>query len=175
MTGHRPENSSARDSARGKARDLVMAAAPGDVAAAMRAVDAADAAGLAAQLTANVVVLRNFTLETIEPFLKLHLYRAGLGPAVRFGGYDTIRQDVIGPDSILSAAPVPDVVVLALVLDRLDPGHLRPGWTADHAMGEVKALLGSLAERTEALVAVNTVLAPWYEAGIGIQSAGDYA
>ncbi|MGB8275233.1 MAG: HAD-IIIC family phosphatase, partial [Alphaproteobacteria bacterium] len=113
--------------------------------------------------------------ETIEPFLKLHLYRAGLRPAIRFGGYDTIRQDVVGPDSILAAAPGPDLVVLALVLDRLDPGHLRPGWTADHAMGEVKALLGALAERTEALVAVNTVLAPWYEAGIGIQSAGDYA
>lgn len=157
------------------ARALLDAAAPGDLVAAIKAVDAADAAGLARKSPVRVCVLRNFTLETIEPFLKLHLYRADLGPEVQFGGYDTVQQDILSPDSPLAAAPTPDLVVLALMLDRVDPEHAHPDWVADRAIETLGGLFDALAERTQALIAVNTLLAPWHDPnGIGARpEAGD--
>jgi FkbH-like protein len=159
------------------ARKLLEAVPLGDLAAAVKAVDAVEAAGLMSEAPVRITVLRNFTLETIEPFLRLHVFRSALMPVVRFGGYDTVQQDVLGPDSPLAAEPPPDLVVLALMLDRLDPAHQRPDWSADVAIAKLTGLFEALEEATDALIAVNTLIPPWHDPhGIGARPAtGDLA
>jgi hypothetical protein len=60
----------------------------------------------------TVVVLRNFTIEPVEPQLKLAGFRAGLRLSVRYSGYQ------VGPGQELDEllADQPDAVLVALRL-----------------------------------------------------------
>src|SRR5260370_37745548 len=77
---------------------------------------------------ASIHFLRNLTLEGIEPFLKYHLYRAGLQPDISFGGFNTPRQDLLNPD--WRRRPQTDLLVLALTLEEFAPSSRLPGWDA---------------------------------------------
>jgi hypothetical protein len=66
----------------------------------------------------RVVFLRNITIEGIEPFLKYYLYASGVRPAIAFGGYGTMAQDVLGADALVPRT-VPDLIVLSLMLEEL--------------------------------------------------------
>jgi len=107
----------------------------------------------------RITLLRNFTIEGIEPYLKLQLYQSAIRPVVRFGGYDTVVQDLFKIKSGEVAAP--DVLVLALVLENLDPAYNRMGWSADLALEKIAAI-GEMALAIDSLIAVNTFLPPLY-------------
>ena len=77
-------------------------------------------------VSARISILRNYTIEPVEPFLKSQLYRAGIRPDVRFGGYDTVAQDLMDAGSGL-LEPAPDILVLSLMLDILEPDWNAPG------------------------------------------------
>jgi FkbH-like protein len=120
---------------------------------------AEDAAGELAD-TAGVTVLRNITLENIEPLLKYHLMRAGLRPTIRFGGFDTVAQDILSLGE--QDAPPSDALVLALHLEGLAPDMQQPGWRSGPVAKHLEALYGSAAAHGPGLIFINTFLPPFY-------------
>lgn len=120
----------------------------------------------------RVLVLRNITVEGLDTLLKHHLHSLRIRAEVTFGGYGTMVQDVLRPEGA-AAATRPDLIVLALSLDEIDPTYGRPGWTADAARSELATLFRLLAERTHATVAVHTFLPPlWAEQGLLLDRGG---
>jgi FkbH-like protein len=108
----------------------------------------------------TVRFLRNFSIEGIEPYLKLAGYRRGLRLQTSFGDYDNIEQEILQPDSALHREP-PDVVAAALWLDRLSMAFDAAGcFDADAVRAHVQRLIDQLRERTTATIAVNTFLPP---------------
>nr|WP_316639088.1 HAD-IIIC family phosphatase [uncultured Roseateles sp.] len=130
----------------------------------------ADAAAFSDEI--KVLVLRQITVEGIETLLKHHLYPQRLRPVVEFGGYGTMAQDVLAPDGPLDRLK-PDLIVLALSLDELDPNYGSPGWTQEAARAELAGLFELLASRTTATIAVHNFIAPlWPEQGLVVDPRG---
>lgn len=71
----------------------------------------------------KVAVLRSYTVEPIEPVLKLRLVLQGYAPVFWFGGYNQYAQEVLDPRSGLYAFD-PDVVLLLVRLDEILPDFL---------------------------------------------------
>ena len=68
----------------------------------------------------RLLVLRNVTLEPMEPYLRFYARRTGLECHVRFGEYDAIVQEAIGgPDDRIE--PVPDMILVVANLAALSP------------------------------------------------------
>lgn len=117
---------------------------------------------------ARVVFLRNITIEGIEPFLKYYLYASGVRPNIAFGGYGGIAHDVLGVHG-LAARSEPDLIVLSLMLEELDPAYGTPGWRSDSVRDELDGMFDMLASKTHATIAVNTFFAPMYpELGLAV-------
>jgi FkbH-like protein len=120
----------------------------------------------------RVKVLRNITVEGIDTLLKHHLYDHRIRVEMEFGGYGTMVQDVLDLADGRSA-PAPDLIVLALALDELDPGYGLPGWTSELACSELSKLLDLLTTRTRALIAIHTFVSPlWSESGLSCDTGG---
>jgi FkbH-like protein len=49
----------------------------------------------------NISVLRNVTLEPLEPYLRYYAYQCGYNARVLYGGYDTIYQEAVGGNKSL--------------------------------------------------------------------------
>lgn len=114
----------------------------------------------------RICFLRNFTVEGVEPFLKYHCYHAGIRPELSFGNYDMIRQEILEETSHIYSRS-PDIIVLSLLLEQLDPEYLGGEWRCDRIVRELESLFTSLAEKTSALLAVNTFVPP-FESESGI-------
>ncbi len=114
----------------------------------------------------SVTFLRNFTIEGVEPFLTYHCLKSGIRPAISFGGFDTVLQDLIEPLPHEHGHPA-DIVVLALVLEQIDPACGEPGWRASGAIERLRALFQAAAAQTVSLLAVNTFIPP-YDTDFGI-------
>jgi FkbH-like protein len=115
---------------------------------------------------ARVVLLRNITIEGLDTFLKFHLYSSAIRAEVVFGGYGTMMQDALADDGPFRKGD-PDLVVLSLTLDDLDPAYGTPGWRAEAAQSELKNLFELLERRTRATIVVNTFISPLYpESGL---------
>lgn len=116
--------------------------------------------------TVNISFLRNFTIESIEPYLKYHLYISEIKPEIIFGGYDTIRQEILDGNSHLYSS-IPELIVLSLMLEQLDPECIHPGWRAEKIKSQMLELFDLVASKNKALIAVNTFIPPFYsESGI---------
>lgn len=113
------------------------------------------------EISGSVYFLRNYTIEPIEPFLKLLLYKQEIKPQLKYSGYGAIQQEILDDSSSLYASK-PDVVVLSLMLDQLDPACERADWSASNATEIVEQILSLLAERTTATILVNTFIPPFY-------------
>lgn len=109
--------------------------------------------------TLTVSILRNYTVEAIEPLFKYLAFKSGLEPRLTIGDYDNVRQEVLDLDSHVYATK-PDVIVLSLLIEHLDPGCLRSGWDASRARDAVLSTLSDLVERSRALIMVNSLLPP---------------
>jgi FkbH-like protein len=106
-----------------------------------------------------MAVLRNYTVETMLPLLKHSCYTAGLEPVVTLGAYDNILQEVLDPASHVYADQ-PDLVLIAWLLEHLDPRCMRSDWDETAVSEKILATLGALVDRSTALVAVQTLLPP---------------
>ena len=104
----------------------------------------------------KIVVLRNFSTEYLEPFLRAYLLRAGLGAEVVTGGFDTVQQDILTPALLEGAG----LVVLALDLEALAPDWRQAGSLLRAAADRVAGLAESLIERTDAPVMINSFVRP---------------
>lgn len=133
----------------------------GPLAAVLQAVNGLEAEYRGGNPVLGVAILRNYTVEAIEPLLKYLAFKSGLEPKVTIGEYDNVRQEVLNIDSHVYASK-PDVIVLSLLVEHLDPGCLRSGWDPSRAREAVLATLADLVQRSRALVMVNTLLPPLY-------------
>src|SRR5947209_11439699 len=75
-------------------------------------------AGIEWPASASMLILRNFTIEPLDRYVKLAAFRQGIELEVEVAGYDTAEFDVHDPSSPLREGGQ-DVVVLALWLDEI--------------------------------------------------------
>ncbi len=115
--------------------------------------------------------LRNFTIEGIEPFIQYHCLKSGLKPQVIFGNYDMVHQEVLDRSSHLYSSS-PDIIVSALYLDTYLPDGWRASWIADDVMTLLCGLFTDIAHNTDAIIAVNTFIPPFYT-DLGISAVKD--
>lgn len=108
---------------------------------------------------ARIHFLRNYTTEPLDPYLRFHLMREDLRPTIKHGGYGTVAQELLDPESDVSKMP-PDVLVLSQLVEFLDPAATCDGWTADVAIAGLTDLLGTIVDQSSALVVANTFIAP---------------
>ncbi len=132
----------------------------------LSAVDQADKWADELPLTSSIHFLRNYTIEGIEPFLKYHLYSAGIRPEISFGDYGTFQQELLDEGSRINRGDV-DVAVLSLVLEEFSPGYGGVNWQVDKATDRLNAALEALAANKGVTAAVNTFIPPFLsETGI---------
>lgn len=105
--------------------------------------------------------LRNFTIEAIEPFIKYHSINNGLKANVQFGAYNMVRQEVFDTSSHLYNN-TPDIIVVALYLETYLADRWTIGWTATEVFDELKGLYFDLTQKTDAIIAINTFIPPFY-------------
>ena len=109
--------------------------------------------------SARIHVLRNYTTEPLDPYLKFHLLRDDIRPTISHGGYGTIAQELLDEESSIAKTP-PDLIVLSLLIEFLDPTVNDDGWSADTAIREMTSIFNILLDRTSAFVIANTFLPP---------------
>lgn len=131
----------------------------GSLATLLDAVAAAEAETTAWSGEVSIHFLRNYTTEFADPFLKFHLMRDGIRPEISHGGYDTMAQELLDPESAVRQHD-PDVLVLSLLIEFLDPECANPGWSADKSIARIDELLDYAVERVRTPVVVNSLLAP---------------
>ncbi len=123
------------------------------------ALDQADEEGFDHTDSVAVHCLRNFTIEPIEPYLRFHVIRDALEPAVSFGGYDSALQEILSEDSALRGGDgAPDIIVIALDLQALDANCGQEGWDAGLAIERLQQVFDAVRDHTQAVAIVNTFL-----------------
>jgi FkbH-like protein len=68
----------------------------------------------------RVAVLRSYTLEPIEPVLRLRLLLEGYRPSLWFGGFNQYAQEILDPQSTLYAGG-PDLVLMMVRIEEVMP------------------------------------------------------
>jgi len=101
----------------------------------------------------RVAILRSYTVETIEPVLKLRLLLDGFRPSFWFGGYNQYVQEILNPESGLYRFR-PDLVLMMIRLEEVMPDLIdefaaRPASEWDERIAAKARELGSLAARIE--------------------------
>ncbi|MEN6350422.1 MAG: HAD-IIIC family phosphatase [Syntrophomonas sp.] len=110
--------------------------------------------------------LRNYTIDTIEPFIKFRLYESNIKPQLLFGDYDVIAQEVLESSSSLHQF-APDIIALSLWLENMAPDYYSFSWDPKVVVLELIQLFDLIKDRTRGLVVANTFIAPFYsEMGI---------
>lgn len=131
----------------------------GHLATLVAAVNKAESADLPWRNKARIHFLRNFTIEPVEPYLKFHLLREDIQPVITFGGYDTILQEVLDPESSINRHR-PDIIALSLVIEFLDSASGTTHWDAKLSMERLDEFLTRLMDNTSAVIVANTIIPP---------------
>ena len=111
--------------------------------------------------TLNIFFLRNYTIEGIEPFLKLHLYNEKINPQIFFGGYDTVIQEILDPDSRFLKTQF-DIITLSLVIENFVTDFESLYWTSNEAIKKIVEYFNLLSQKTNSIIIVNTFIPPFY-------------
>lgn len=109
--------------------------------------------------SARIHVLRNYTTEPLDPFLRFHLLREDVRVEISHGGYGTMVQEVVDPHSVLVQEP-PNSIVLALLLDHLDPRCLENGWQPTDAVAQLESVIRSLLEKLPSVIIASRFTRP---------------
>ncbi len=103
--------------------------------------------------------LRNYTTEPVDPYLQYFLLKNDINPDIEHGGYGTVLQEVLDPDSPLLRRQ-PNVVVLSLLLDLFDPACVNENWSSTDAITQFEDVVTALMEKTRSHIVINTFLPP---------------
>jgi FkbH-like protein len=129
------------------------------LASLIAAVDAAENIGIPWQKQVRIHFLRNFAIEPLEPYLKYYLMREEAKPLITFGGYDSMEQEILDPDSTLNRNS-PDIIVLSLLIECFDRNSTVSDWTADRALVRLDDLINSVIANTNAIILANIMPPP---------------
>jgi FkbH-like protein len=109
----------------------------------------------------TIRILRNFTIEHIEPALKSFGEQFGLPVQVQFGAFDSVVQDILSlPESRELGAP--DLVVVALNLDSFAGGLWTPGWNMESTKAALQNIFDLLVKHFSGLAIVNTFIPSFF-------------
>jgi FkbH-like protein len=152
-------------------RAILAAADDGSHASRLAAVDALTRSDYSWPRRARVRILRNYTLEPLESFLRLAAYRRRVDLDLSFGDFDAYLQEILDSGSMLNTSP-PDAVVLALWLESLPMAFDREGRLQTRAV--IEHVCGAVAQvraRVPSLLCLNTFLPPGHR--LGYPSSGE--
>ncbi len=125
------------------------------------AIDKADQLKEGFDVTLKIGVLRNYTIEGIEPYLKYHLYKSGIKAEVHFGNYDMILQEVMDPESHFSKNK-PDLIILSLKLESFLPDYETGNWNFHDVRGQLSELLIQVMNNVSGPLVINNFISPFY-------------
>ena len=107
----------------------------------------------------SIHFLRNYTTESVDPYLQYFLLKNDINPHIEHGGYGTVLQEVLDPSSALLHSQ-PDVIVLSLLIDFFDPACTNDNWSSSDAIVQFEEFVTVLIEKTTSHIVVNTFLPP---------------
>ena len=106
---------------------------------------------------ASVRFLRNYTIESIAPFVKLHCFSNEIDPAITFADFDSFEPEILDPASITNTNKH-DLVVLTLHLDGLIQIDRSGAIDVDGIFDRLKALVEALKRNTASEIVVTSFL-----------------
>lgn len=125
----------------------------------------------------RIAFVRNFTIEPIEPLLKIAAFRQGLRVSVSYSGYDLADEAALSallddrPDVVFVLLRLEDLAP-ALTRDFLETGADRIEELAEAAVARVVDLVREIRSRSDAVVVVHNFTIPLSPPG-GLADAQD--
>lgn len=110
----------------------------------------------------QIRIIRNFTIEPMEPYLVNALKQDGIIPAVNYGGFSSAFSEVVS----LAQAPESDdasIYVLALGLEEAGPDFGHAGWPVAAHCEQLLSTLRLAIKSCRGLICINTLLAPLHD------------
>jgi len=108
----------------------------------------------------SIYFLMNYTINPIEPLLKLYLYESGLIPNIVFGNYDNVMQEILTTHSALYSEKF-DLIICSLMYSPLDSTFLKKLENVEIFITELKQYFDLLLSNTSSLILINTLLLPF--------------
>jgi FkbH-like protein len=110
----------------------------------------------------RVALLRSYTVEPIEPILKLRLLLDGFRPSIWIGGYNQYTQEILNERTSLHAFR-PDLVVMMIRLEEVMPDFVdefpsRPSSHWQERVAQKVREIGGLVERIEAAFPAQVIM-----------------
>ncbi len=136
---------------------------PNTLADVIAGADKMEASSATGAPTYRLGFIRNITIEGISPYLRYRFLEDGVSPLINYGGFGTLKQDLLSPDSPLKEN-ISDLIITALMLEELDPDFGLPQWTANRALEVLNDFFSDLEESDHPLIALNTFPLPSYTA-----------
>ena len=103
----------------------------------------------------KVLILRNYTAELIEPYLRWHLLKRGINSKITFSGFATAHQEALSL-SFDSA----DLIVLSLSLDTFEPDWEISSTSLRGTKSRLMTLIETVSKNSGTLTVLNTFLEP---------------
>jgi FkbH-like protein len=108
-------------------------------------------------------VLRNYTLENMEPLVRFECAQFKIDASMTFSDFDTFEQEVVDPQSLTNTDPS-DVVVVSLWIDDLF-GQRSVSFEAGPIVERVTGLLDRLIKNTPSTLVLTSFLPPFFAVG----------
>jgi FkbH-like protein len=108
-------------------------------------------------------VLRNYTLENVEPLVRFECAQFKIDASMTFSAFDNFEQEVIDPQSPTNADPS-DIVVVSLWMDDLF-GQRADSFEAGPIVERVTGLLDRLIKNTPSTLVLTSFLPPFFAIG----------
>lgn len=140
-------------------RDLLPESALNNLGSLLDAIRDALAVDTAWVAEARLHFLRNYTTESVDHYIQYQLIRDDIRPLITHGGYDTMVQELLDPDSD-ARHEVPDIIVMSLLLEFLDGRCVEANWTADDCIAQIDELIALALKHTSSLLILNSFLPP---------------
>lgn len=118
----------------------------------------------------KILILRNFTVEPLIPFLKYYCFKDQIPCSVITGTYDNILQDIMQPDGPVSADE-PDIIIVCFRLDQYSDRITRacigmqPGQIAEitrEILDFIRETLTGIRKKTNSTILLNNFEVPPY-------------
>ena len=135
-----------------------------DVVEALRHVRAREAAGNYAGVI-KIKILRNYSAELIDPFVKYYFGQMGLRCDFSVGGFDTIHQDLFDADDLRTY----DLIVVSLTFEGLDRSGKA---SAAELLQHITAIADLVLEKSPASLILNTFIRPVVDYGGAVHALG---
>jgi len=118
----------------------------------------------------SIYIVRNYTIEPLLPFIKLHFFNKGLKTDINIGDYDVLEQSFMSPlmSEHIQAA---DIVNLSLYMDTLDINCNNIFWSSNEVSERLNTLFDLARSNCRGLIVLNKFLLPLYS-DVGVSSSG---